>query len=158
MSWNRCCVGDFAILTERELLKKGYQIGLQKGIVLQQVWISEVIQKLSLWVYLVASEELVWTQTAKWIRRWACHDLNIKVLLETCVLFQTLLLAWKEEGIWRSYFICLWFSVKSKQWYQLPWKHIEISWWKVINYTSKITSVIVCGKFPKLDSWNNFFQ
>lgn len=59
MSWNRCCVGDFAILTERELLKKGYQIGLQKGIVLQQVWISEVIQKLSLWVYLVASEELV---------------------------------------------------------------------------------------------------
>lgn len=59
MSWNTCCVGDFAILAERELLKKGYEISLQKGIVLKQVWISEVIQKLSLWIYLVASEELV---------------------------------------------------------------------------------------------------
>jgi len=82
--------------------------------------------------FFAASEELVWTQTSKWIRRWAWHDLNIQVLLETCVLFQALLPAWNKEGIRRWYFICLWFSVKSKEWYQLPWKCVEISWWKVI--------------------------
>lgn len=112
-SSHRHCVCSFAILTEGELGKKGYQLGLRKGIALKQVQITEVIQKLYLWAYLAASEELVWTQASKWVTKWAWCDLKVQVLLETCVLFEALLPVWKD-GIWRRYFICLWFSVKPK--------------------------------------------
>lgn len=158
--WNRHHVGGFAITAERKMGK------MEKGIAnwsakkrncirtSMDKWCNSEI----LWAFLTASGELVWTQTWKWIRRLAWQDLNFQLFLEVHVLFQALLLAWKEVEIWGGYFICLWFPVKSKQWYQLPWKHVEISWRKVINYNSKIISTIVCGKFPKLNPWVNFFQ
>lgn len=133
--------------------KKGYQ--WQKAIVRTDVgkWSNlEII----FWVYLAASEELVWTQASKWIRRlglvWSKHTYI------TRAMFCSRLCYWpgRKQIFGEDIPSVFDFSIKSKHWYQLPRKHVEISWCK-INCTSKIISMIICGKFPKLESWNNLF-